>query len=137
MVEALREDARSMCRDLGIEAKTTFAGVVADLGACFSRFDVFCFPSRYEGMPNALLEAAAAGLPIVASDIPEIRSVAAPSWQLCPVDDVGAFSAALEKVAGQIDHYRVLAESDAEMIRERYGMKRCLDDYLAFTGIGR
>ena len=51
---------------LGIESTVTFAGY-ADPADYYATTTLFVLPSRYEGMPNALLEAAAAGLPIVAT----------------------------------------------------------------------
>ena len=52
--------------DLGLESTVTFAGY-ADPAAYYAITTLFVLPSHYEGMPNALLEAAAAGLPIVAT----------------------------------------------------------------------
>jgi len=57
---------RSACRSLGLEAAVRFAGHVARPYAYFPGATLFALSSRHEGMPNALLEAAAAGLPIVA-----------------------------------------------------------------------
>jgi len=51
---------------LGLESTVTFAGY-ADPADYYAAATLFVLPSRYEGMPNALLEAAAAGLPIVAT----------------------------------------------------------------------
>ncbi len=54
------------CRMLGLEDAVVFPGYVESPYAYFPGADLFVLSSRYEGMPNALLEAAAAGLPIVA-----------------------------------------------------------------------
>jgi len=51
---------------LGLDNAVTFAGH-ADPTRYFAEATLFVLPSRYEGMPNALLEAAAAGLPVVAT----------------------------------------------------------------------
>lgn len=53
---------------LGHSGHVILAGNVTDVGACYSAMDVFCFPSHYEGMPLALLEARANGLPCLVSD---------------------------------------------------------------------
>jgi glycosyltransferase involved in cell wall biosynthesis len=58
-------DLKSLCFDLGLESAVHFAGLVAQPVALFRGTSVFVLPSRQEGMPNALLEAAAGGLPIV------------------------------------------------------------------------
>jgi len=57
---------KSLCVELGLERSVCFAGHVRDLHAHFAAASVFVLSSRHEGMPNALLEAAAAGLPIAA-----------------------------------------------------------------------
>jgi glycosyltransferase involved in cell wall biosynthesis len=57
---------KAQCHALGLDASVSFAGYVASPWAHFSGATLFVLPSRHEGMPNALLEAAAAGLPIVA-----------------------------------------------------------------------
>jgi len=57
--------------------------------------DVFVLPSRREGRPNALLEAQACGVPVVASDIPAVREVAGPGARLVPADDPAALADAV------------------------------------------
>lgn len=51
---------------LGLSGRVTFAGNVDDTERLFLGAQAFCFSSRHEGMPNALLEAMAAGLPCAA-----------------------------------------------------------------------
>ena len=62
------EEARlkAQCRNLGLESAVRFAGLVDEPAALFRAASVFVLSSRQEGMPNALLEAAAAGLPLLA-----------------------------------------------------------------------
>jgi glycosyltransferase involved in cell wall biosynthesis len=57
---------KTECRVLGLEAAVRFAGRVATPSAYFPGASAFVLSSRHEGLPNALLEAAAGGLPIVA-----------------------------------------------------------------------
>jgi glycosyltransferase involved in cell wall biosynthesis len=70
------EEARlkAQCRQLGLEEAVTFAGHVYRPAEYFRAASVFVVSSRHEGLPNAMLEAAAAGLPIVA--VPSSQGVA-------------------------------------------------------------
>jgi glycosyltransferase involved in cell wall biosynthesis len=55
-----------VCHALGLDEAVRFAGYIDRPWTLFSAATLFVLPSRHEGLPNALLEAAAAGLPIVA-----------------------------------------------------------------------
>ena len=64
----LEENIREKATALGILDRIIFTGVRSDVPALLSAMDVFVFPSLYEGMPNAAIEAQAAGLPCIISD---------------------------------------------------------------------
>ncbi|WP_197453557.1 glycosyltransferase [Caulifigura coniformis] len=57
-------------RDLGLASRIDLAGFSADVGTHLAHADLFVLPSRFEGMPNALLEAIGAGRPTVVLDHP-------------------------------------------------------------------
>ncbi len=81
----------------GIESKRIhLLGARSDVADLLSASDVFVFTSVTEGQPNALLEAMASGLPIVASDIPAIREIVPErGWQLLVrAGDASGFAAA-------------------------------------------
>jgi glycosyltransferase involved in cell wall biosynthesis len=69
-----------------------------DMPAALARADIFCLPSYREGVPNALLEAAACGLPIVTTDVPGCRDVVTNGVNgfLVPVKNADALANALE-----------------------------------------
>ena len=69
---------RSAVRDAGVEAQVRFLGHRDDAPEILAAADVFVFPSLYEGLGGALIEAMALGVPIVASDLPAIREVVDP-----------------------------------------------------------
>jgi len=60
---------------LGISDRVRMPGARHDVRNLLEAIDVFAMPSRWEGMPNALMEAMAAGRPVVASDIDGIREL--------------------------------------------------------------
>jgi glycosyltransferase involved in cell wall biosynthesis len=69
-----------------------------DMPSILAQADIFCLPSYREGIPNALLEACAAGLPIVATDVPGCRDVVTSGMNglLVPVRKPQALADALE-----------------------------------------
>lgn len=71
---------------LGLEKRVHFLGELKsqDVLALLSISDVFVFPSLYEAMPMALVEAMSLGLPIVAGDIPAMREVLGDAGILIP-----------------------------------------------------
>ena len=83
-----------LCEELGIFDQVRFLGKVDDVDGLLDAVDLFAYSSRSEGVPNAVLEAMAAGLPVVATDIPGIREAAGPegSGFLAPVGDHRAFA---------------------------------------------
>ncbi|MFW2403882.1 MAG: glycosyltransferase family 4 protein [Gammaproteobacteria bacterium] len=64
----LLDEMQSLARNLGVARDVTFTGHANGI-EMMAGFDVFLLPSRYEGLPYALLEAAASGLPIITTDV--------------------------------------------------------------------
>lgn len=66
-----RPELEALVKDLGIASRVTFLGWLdrPSLKQAYDQASLFLFPSRHEGMPNAVLEAMACGLPVVASRI--------------------------------------------------------------------
>lgn len=80
----------------GLQQTVTFTGFCDDLSAAFSAMDVFAQPSvQQEGLPTAILEAQAAGLPVIASDIGGV-SESVHGGLLVPPGDATALANALE-----------------------------------------
>jgi len=64
----LEDKIRTMVRELKLENDVIFTGAVKDPAPYYQAMDVMVFPSRYEGLPGTVIEAQAAGLPILISD---------------------------------------------------------------------
>jgi glycosyltransferase involved in cell wall biosynthesis len=73
-----KNDLKRMSKELGVAESVEFVGAVPspDIGEYYKNADIFFLPSRFESFGIVLIEAAACGLPVVASDIPTIRNVA-------------------------------------------------------------
>ncbi len=93
----LAERLPSHLRDLGIEHLFTLAGFRRDLPAVLAASDCFVLPSLTEGLPNVVVEAMHAGLPVIATDVGGTREAVEDGingW-LLPAADVPALRAAL------------------------------------------
>ena len=64
----LLEETKAYVSDSELENHVTFLGNRSDVNQLLSAFDMLIFPSLYEGMPNVVIEAQAAGLPCLISD---------------------------------------------------------------------
>jgi len=65
----------SLACQLGIRDRVVFAGLAASPWPYLNLMDVFVLPSLYEGLPNAVLEAMAAGVPVVATDVGGVAEI--------------------------------------------------------------
>jgi glycosyltransferase involved in cell wall biosynthesis len=88
--------------ELGLESRVQLVPDVADewLPAVFRAASVFAFPSLAEGYGLPVLEAMAAGVPVVMSDIEVLAEVAGPAALMVPPRDVASWAAALVAVLG-------------------------------------
>ncbi len=71
----LRPALEQLVREQGLEDKVMLLGERRDVSSLLRAADIFVFPSVYEGLGNALIEAMAVGKPCVVSDIPALREV--------------------------------------------------------------
>jgi glycosyltransferase involved in cell wall biosynthesis len=97
-------------------------GHVADIGAVWKHAHVAVLPSRREGLPKSLLEAAACGRPIVATDVPGCREIARAGVNalLVPPDDVPALAAAIRQLAGDAALRRRFGEEGRRMVEAEF-----------------
>jgi len=72
-----RGELETLAESLGIADRVRFFGFRADRIALLKGFDLFVLPSFLEGIPRCLMEAMAAGVPVLASDIPGTRQLIA------------------------------------------------------------
>jgi len=114
---------------LGAADGVLLPGWAGNIGDWYARADVYAFCSRYEGFPNALLEAMAAGLAVISVDC-----VAGPAelidhdrnGLLVPLDDEGAFQAQLE-VLMRSDERRQALGAEAKRVREDFSLLRVIE----------
>ena len=116
----LRSALEERLEELGIDGLVDFRGYVSwgeDLRAAYREADLLLHVSLTEGMPQVLLEAFAAGLPCVATDVGGIRAAVGEVAELIPADDAGAAAAALAGLAGDQVRREELSERSLAFIR--------------------
>lgn len=95
-----REPLAALATECGVADRVRFAGWSDDSRAWFTRWDAFVLPSRYEGLPLAILDAMLAEMPIVATDVGSVSEaiVSGDTGLLIAPDDVTALAGALRTV---------------------------------------
>ena len=101
-----RRELERLRAESGYEDRIVLPGLVKDTAAALGKSSLFVLPSRFEGYPNALLEALACGLPVIATSCPggtvEILANGA-HGMLVPPDDVAALTTALDAMLSTPD----------------------------------
>jgi glycosyltransferase involved in cell wall biosynthesis len=92
-----RAELEQLARELSVDDSVQFVGFQSERIAWLRGFDVFVLPSHLEGIPRCLMEAMAARVPVIASDIPGCRDIIenGKTGRLFAVDDVAALTRAL------------------------------------------
>lgn len=95
-----QRDVDAAIRSHHLDTRVRQLGHVPDevLWSLYARAEAFIFPSLVEGFGLPVLEAMAAGLPVVATDIPIMREVAGDAALLVPPNDVAALSNAMTRL---------------------------------------
>jgi len=97
----LRPDLQARVARAGLQSCITLAGHTADVPGFLRDLDIFVFSSKNEGLPMAILEAMAAGLPIVSTrvgGVPEVVPEGDVGW-FCPIEDPAALADAMYAAA--------------------------------------
>lgn len=95
-----RNALQAYAKKLGVDDRVYFPGFVENAAQNLSGFDVFVLPSLKEGTPNVLLEAAYAGIPIVATTaVDEDFAARVPNMRIVPIKDAVALADAIAALA--------------------------------------
>lgn len=102
-----------------------FTGQMEDVLPYLQAADVFVLPSATEGLSNALLEAMAVGLPVIATSVGGAPDLIRDNENgiLIPTEDVGAISSALDSLFGDDDYRRSLGQAARQIILEQYTLQ--------------
>lgn len=113
----LRDELGNHIRALGIDKNAILLGTRRDIPQLLSAMDIFVLPSLWEGLGTALIEAMAAGKPVIATDIPPLKEIVNSEKVgiLVPIKDSKAIASSIELLLCN----RVLAENLGKSAKER------------------
>jgi glycosyltransferase involved in cell wall biosynthesis len=121
----LRSALEKQVNNLSLQGKVHLPGSIPHIQTALLESDLFVFPSRYEGFPNALCEAMALGLPVVASDCSGNREVIREGvdGRLFPVGKTDILSKIVLELMQDTEQCQRLADN-ARAIVNRFGSKQ-------------
>ncbi len=121
---ALREGAR----ERGLEGQVKFIGERTDVARVLAAADFLIHPSRQEGFPNAILEAMAAGLPVVAYDLGACREAVIDQecGTIVPVQNIEALARAVRDLIENPARRRAMGGAGAERSRREFSMDQMI-----------
>lgn len=126
-----RQSLEALANQLGIAQAVEMPGVVQYPEDRMARATIFVLPSRYEGFPNALLEAMAMGCPVIAADCdsgPREIIRHGVNGLLVPVEDVDALAVALHKLFDD-PALRARLGAEAVKVRDRYSRDSIVEQW--------
>jgi glycosyltransferase len=129
----LNESLHGLADELGIVDRISFLGYREDMAEIFQASDIFLFPSFQEGLPRAMLEAMASGLPVICSEIRGNTDLMGDSWilsanrkrKLCPggfmlsqLQDADVWAEALEDMLSRKNRWKEMGEACIQRSQE-------------------
>jgi glycosyltransferase involved in cell wall biosynthesis len=118
--------------ELGLGNKVTLAGRRDDMPAVYASFDVMVSSSRQEGLPMAILEGMASGLPLIATAVGDVPTVVrdGATGLLVPSEDVEQLAAAILELLRDPAKRAQLGAAARQLIRDEYSAERMTAEYL-------
>jgi glycosyltransferase involved in cell wall biosynthesis len=114
----------------------THLGFVEDIAALWASAHIAVLPSHREGLPLSLLEAAACGRPLIATDVPGCRVIARPdvNGYLVPLEDAEALADAIARLADDPELRRRFGAASREMVEREFSSQRIGRDLVTLYG---
>ncbi len=129
-----KEKLQTQAHEAGIADRINFLGWQNgdELVRRYAQANLFVYPSRHEGMPNAVLEAMACGLPVLASQIAGNEELVAhkETGLLVPAEDANALQAALSELLPDSATRQRMGTAARKRVEAQYSWQRVTKEYL-------
>ncbi len=129
----LREDLERQAQRLGIADRVVFTGARSDVPELLASFAVFALPSYFEGLCYAVIEAQAAGVPVVATPVGGVQETVVPgeTGVRCEVGDPVSLADGIARLLDDPPEARRLADEARRRVRERFAAERMVAETIA------
>lgn len=129
--ENSEEEVRYLIQVNGLQERVILTGYQEDIPGLLKTFDVFCLPSFSEGLPVSVLEAMAAGVPVVGSDVRGIREVISQevTGLMFPSDDDGALAQTLKRLIEKHELCDALTRQAFAYVSQTHGLGQWVSAY--------
>ena len=123
-------ELRSLADQLGIKSRVHFVGRRADVPCLLQITDVYAQPSLWEGFGIAVVEALAAGVPVVCADVPGLDAVVGRAGNLVSPDDVPGLTKALSDALALSPAQKAAAAEKGRTQAQQFSIEACADAHL-------
>ena len=127
----LRSELEQQARSLGIASSITFLGYQSDIASVLSELDIFLLSSVSEGTPLVVIEAMAAGCPVIATDVGGLSEMIEDqqSGMLVPSGDAISLANRMLELASDKERRDRLGKRGREIAQARYSLHRMVREY--------
>jgi len=129
----LARKIRASAQNLGLEKQVFFVEVTHEIEKYYRAADLFVLPSSREGLPNALLEGMATGLPCIASKLQGVTDSVIDHGEnglMVPARDVEALEGAIRSLLQDSIRAKALGRKARRTVEERYSIRQTAAHYL-------
>ncbi|SBT04713.1 Glycosyltransferase [Candidatus Accumulibacter aalborgensis] len=129
-----RAALQTLARQLGVETAVRFMGECTDVPEQLAQFDIFVLASEQEGRPTSIMEAMAAGLPVVATRVGGVADLVidGQSGLLVAPDDVAALTRAIVALADDAGARQTFGEAGRRLAAESFSLVSMVQNYQRF-----
>jgi glycosyltransferase involved in cell wall biosynthesis len=129
----MRDRLRQLVAKLDIAERVHFVGWQVDIPRLLATSDLVVLTSRWEGMPNILLEAMAAARPVVTTEVQGARELLGSNaqWQITPAADADAFVEAVVRIANDAELAARLGGQNRRRAANDFSIERMIAAYVA------